>query len=442
MIRLLALPALAAAGFFLLTGAAARPAEALPTAAQAPAEPPTPFVAQVVGIQWLNPLEWRDYSTEWNLLWALRLAKPNKSDKQVQKKPEKYGSVQPIASIVSSWNGRATFPRFFSGYMREMFIPLGRRYAINPKYFYTVQPENPKKWRELAGIHVEFALPATSALDPVEAAEIVRGRITREFEIGGSPVLSTRATPPDLRITTGGASAGFTALGAALDYLEAHPDETVWAMNWDAPDFPLDEQMTENCVLLVLAGPKFDTQREPLAWVGRPAVRAAEDFEVRPGEPRAVQAWRSAFEAAAANAARPLAEVGYVIHDAGRASDAAGARVALLGHALAEPLPEFDLLKQGFNTPALLGDMRAGSALTNIALAVAYAHHRGTPVLVAGTTESGLATAVVITPPARARPFDPEKDWFRARGEGNAYLPWWGLRRDEDWSRYSQGYSE
>ena len=444
MTRLFTLPALLATAFLLLSSAAAmRPAQAAPTPAAPLAQtPPEPFVAQVVGIQWLNPLIRRDYPTEWQLLWTLGITGPNKNDDMVRVDPKSFTSIQPIASIVSNMYQRKSFRSFYLQYMEEMFRPIGRRYAINPKYFYTVQPKSPKKWRELAGIHVEFAIPATAQLDPAEAAEIARARITKEFEIGGSPLLSSRATPPDVRITAGGANAGFTSLGAALDHLAAHPDETVWAMNWDAPDFPLDEQMTENCVLLVLAGPKFDTQREPLAWVGRPAVRAAEDFELRPGEPRAVQAWRAALAAAATNAARPLAEVGYVIHDAGRAGDAAGARLALLGHALTEPLPELDLMKRSFNTPALLGELRAGSALTNVALAVAYAHHRGTPVLVAGTTEPGIATALVVTPPARARLIGPDKDWFRARGEGSTYLPWWGLRRDENWSTYMQGFSE
>jgi hypothetical protein len=444
MTRLFALPALAAVAFLAFASAwhaSPAAAAAMPVAMPTEAAPAAPFRAQVVGIQWMNPLEWMDYATEWNLLWTLGLAGPNEDDKQVAMKPEKYSKVRPVRAVVSSWNGRATFARFFAGYIREIFRPIGRRYAMNGKYFYTVQPQDPKRWRELAGIHVEFALPATPQLPPDEAATIVREALDTEFEFYNRN-LSTRNTPADVRITAGGANAGFTSLGAALDYLEAHPDETVWAMNWDAPDFPLDEQMTENCVLLVLAGPNFDTAREPLAWVGRPAVRAAEDFEVRPGEPRAVQAWRAAFAAAAMNAARPLAEVGYVIHDAGRGSDAAGARVALLGHALAEPLPELDLMKQGFNTPALLGELRAGNALTNVALAVAYAHHQGVPVLVAGTTEPARATALVVTPPARARVFEPDKTWFRARGEGNAYLPWWGLRRDADWNTYMQGFSE
>ena len=69
-------------------------------------------------------------------------------------------------------------------------------------------------------------------------------------------------------------------------------------------------------------------------------------------------------------------------------------------------------------------------------------HEKGQPVLVAGTHDSGRPTLTVVTPPARPRIVDPERNWFRARGEGNAYLPWWGLRRDADWSRYTQGFSD
>jgi hypothetical protein len=326
--------------------------------------------------------------------------------------------------------------------MREIFQPIGNRYAMNGDYFYTVKSKDRSRWRELHGIHVEFAIPATDALPPDEAAKIVRRALNIEFEFSTVPALSTANIPADVRITTGGANAGFTSLAAAFDYLEAHPDKTVWVMNWDSPDFPRDDSLAENGVLLVLAGPRFDTEREPLAWIGRPAVRSAQDFETRDGQSRVAQAWRAALGAASDNAGVAPAQLGYVIHDAGAGSEAASARIGRLAQTMTETLPEFDFLAQSFNTAKLLGDMRAGSALTNVALAVAWTHQKGQPVLVAGTHDSGRPTLTVVTPPARPRIVDPERNWFRARGEGNAYLPWWGLRRDADWSRYTQGFSD
>jgi hypothetical protein len=47
-------------------------------------------------------------------------------------------------------------------------------YALYGTYFYTVQPKNPKHWRELAGIRVELAIPDTPRLPPAQAAEFVR----------------------------------------------------------------------------------------------------------------------------------------------------------------------------------------------------------------------------------------------------------------------------
>ncbi|AWI77801.1 hypothetical protein CEW83_17290 [Parazoarcus communis] len=442
LVRLLTIPVLVATTFFYLAGCSTNGPTA-PAAMHESAEAAVqPFRAQVVGVQWMNPLVRRDYPTEWQLLWTLSLASPNKGDYKIQTKPQKFTSVQPVASIVSNIFKDKTIEDFFFSYIDGIFRPFRNRYASNPNYFYTVQPKSQKLWRELAGIHVEIALPDRPDLNAEAAKEIVQKAIISQFGIGGRPTISSRSTPPDVRITAGNANAGFTSLSAALDYLESHPTESVWAMNWDAPEFPLDERMSENFTLLILAGPNFDTEREPLAWIGRPATRNAKDFEVQSGQPRLVQAWRAAIDEAAYNAGRPLTDVGYLIHDAGMASDAAGKRLATLGQALGEPLPEFDILKQGFNNTALMGNTGAGTALTNVALAIAYAHHKGTPVLVAGTAEPDTAAAVVVTPPARARVFDPSKDWFRARGERNAYLPWWGLRRDVDWSLYMQGFSE
>ena len=79
--------------------------------------------------------------------------------------------------------------------------------------------------------------------------------------------------------------------------------------------------MTENCVLLILAGPDFDTKREPLAWIGYPAVRKSEDFETQPDASRQLQAWQTTIREAATQADTTVPALGHVIHDAGFGSD-------------------------------------------------------------------------------------------------------------------------
>ncbi|AKN64000.1 hypothetical protein ACP92_01395 [Herbaspirillum seropedicae] len=406
------------------------------------------FQVQVVGVQWLNPLMRRDYPTEWQLLWTLGIAKPNKDDDEVRRDPETFTTVQKIAPLTFNFrkkivfsDGSSVFPGFLSDYVEAILKPIGRQYALNSSYFYTIQPENRKSWRELHGIRVEFAIPDVPMLTSDNAAERTREAFNGEFEFH-NPEISTENIPADVNITRGGASAGFTSLSAGMDYLEAHPDKTVWVMNMDAPEFPDYGRISENCTLLILAGPKFNTEREPLAWIARPAVRSTEDFAPAEGESRTALAWKSAIQSAAEQANISPSDIRYVIHDAGKGSEEAGRRIGTLAQAMTQSLPELDMFKQAFNTPQLLGDMRAGTAITNVALAIAWAHHKGKPVMVAGTTETDRATAVVVTPPDRARVFDPEKNWFRARGEGYAYLPWWGLRKDLDWTTYMQGYSD
>jgi len=212
-------------------------------------------------------------------------------------------------------------------------------------------------------------------------------------------------------------------------------------MNWDAPSYPpKDEQINENMVLLVLAGPDFKTERSPLAWLGYPANAKVADFESGKNKPpRAIQAWKSAVEKAAHNAGKQTTDVGYVIHDASNNRAMMSDRIAALARTVTEEMPELDFTKQTFNTPELLGEMGAGTALTNVALGIAYANHMGKNVLVTGTTDEAQPVATLVVPPAVVRPIQYDKPWFRARGGNTAYLPWWGIRHDA--RPGSQGYS-
>jgi hypothetical protein len=214
-------------------------------------------------------------------------------------------------------------------------------------------------------------------------------------------------------------------------------------MNWDAPSRPKDKQINENMVLLVLAGPDYDTGRDALAWIGYPSTNMAADFEAKKGlPPRPVQAWKATIEAVAKNAGKQDIDVGYVIHDANNTHPESSARIGKLAQTLTTELVEFDFVKQTFNTPALLGEMGAGTALTNVALGIAYANHFGKNVLVAGTSDAASSTGVLVVPPAKVRLIAPDKDLFRARSGNNAHLPWWGLRRDDDPQYQQQRYSK
>lgn len=85
MKRFVVVPSLVALMVFLFTTAMARSAHSAPTSefaanvAPAVTEPAKPFVAQVVGLIWLNPLQRMDYPTEWQLLWTQGLARRTKT---------------------------------------------------------------------------------------------------------------------------------------------------------------------------------------------------------------------------------------------------------------------------------------------------------------------------------------------------------------------------
>ncbi|KQV85297.1 hypothetical protein ASD15_30655 [Massilia sp. Root351] len=360
----------------------------------------------------------------------------------VKSDPKLFSTVQVVGPVAIGNNGTETFEGYHKKYLRELFVRFRHVYFTNSKYFYNAHSEDKKMWRELAGIHVEYALPK-GRLDSSEASEYTQKYIAGTFDIGNVhfPGAWSRSTLPDVRVTLGGANAGFTSLAAALDFLQQHRDETVWVMNWDAPSRPLDEQLNENIVLLILAGPDFKTEREALAWIGYPATKTASDFEAKEGLPsRVAQAWQATLGEAAQRGRKLPTEIGYVIHDANDEHADSPRRLGNLAQTLATQLPELDFAKQTFNTSALLGEMGAGTALTNVALAIAYANHMGKNVLVAGTTDIEHPTAVLVTPPAKVRPISHDVPWFRARGENNAYMCWWGIRYDAKES--TQGYSQ
>ncbi len=98
-----------------------------------------PFVPQVVGLKWLNPLQRRDYPTEWQLLWTLGLVKPNINDDMVRTRPE-------AVSIVADGNrGSETFSGFYEKYVDKLLFLFRVRYFTIEDYFYTVSARARRK---------------------------------------------------------------------------------------------------------------------------------------------------------------------------------------------------------------------------------------------------------------------------------------------------------
>lgn len=249
---------------------------------------------------------------------------------------------------------------------------------MSPVYFYTVNSKHPKEWRELAGTHIEFAIPE-KRLDPEESRKFLTKDFVSMFEIGNpdAPDLWSKTYHP-MSTSPRRAERRIYVTQSRARLLAGPSDQSAWVMNWDAPSFPpKDGQMNENMVLLVLTGPDFKTEREPLAWIGRAAVGNVNDFEKKAGTTRAVEAWKSTIDQAAHNSGVATADLHYVIHDAGKGSDVASSRLGALSQTLTEVLPEYEFQKQTFNTPALLGEMGAGTALTDVALAIGRANHLG-----------------------------------------------------------------
>jgi hypothetical protein len=241
-----------------------------------------------------------------------------------------------------------------------------------------------------------------------------------------------------VRITLGGNNAGFISLHAALAYLEAHPDQTVWVMNWDAPGRPKSMQINENLVLLVLAGPDYKAERASLAWMSYPATRKVADFETGKDQPpRAMQAWQAVFVEAARHGRKTEEDIGYVIHDANKTLPTSSERLARLAQALNWKCPASTSCRR----PSIRRPCWAKWAPARRMSPWA------SPMRITWANPCWWrAPAIRTTSPAcwscrlQSTPHRPRQAVVPHAGENNAYLPWWGIRHDtaDDMQGYSQ----
>lgn len=323
------------------------------------------------------------------------MAKPNADEVQAKKDPESLSTVRSVAGIVFAFAPPGqSFRGYYKTYIDSLLEKLCERYFMNKGDFCAVAKGRQPR-REVAGIRVEMVLP--KGLVPAENVAYAKMELISSCAIGHlehatgrrDPELSTAAEPPDIHLTQGGLAAEFTSLEAALDFLEAHPDKTVWVLAFDAPSFPKEEQINETGALLILALPDYPTGREPLAWIHRAGRMPL-------GKGRTATGWRAALGDAASRGHLAPDAIGYLVHDAGQ-GDAASKRLGDLSRGVAETPSGFDIHPQGFNSSAVLREMAAGTVPTNLLLGIAHEHDKHTPVNVAGTRETVAGEVVPQT---------------------------------------------
>ncbi|MHA3013289.1 Lipoprotein [Cupriavidus necator] len=113
-----------------------------PLAARTLASGPNAPAAYVLGVQWMNPLMWKDYPTHWNLLWAQGMADRNPSD--TDSPHLKLGDapgllVRGVNPVWKNDNPNPVYWKALDALIREPLYPLGYHTAVNANYFYSIR---------------------------------------------------------------------------------------------------------------------------------------------------------------------------------------------------------------------------------------------------------------------------------------------------------------
>ena len=384
------------------------------------------FAVQVMGVQWVNPVMRRSYPTQWNLLWALGVAKTDSDDygaKHNASYQPRDGTLPAVTAIAVNDLKKLSFANYFEGYLLKALNPYRVPYFVNNNGFYSIKKDGSHRtWYDVS---VWFA--GSSEGNPKTLEEIV-GVSIYDISDGVSRKFNPEDKHPTVHVVQG-VDAGFRSLSSAMDYLEANPDKTAWVMAMDAPDYPKYKQTTENCVLLILANANRPNERLPLALIHRVDDQPLAQFQNKPQASAAHQAWTAALAGAAEHGNKTLADVGMTFIDTGRGQDKTR-RLTAVSQALTQTQSDVDVKMRLFDMTARIGDGQAAMSVVNLAMGIAYSHERNKPVLVTDTADPAAAHAVLITPPPGHVAPDPNRRFSRATGEGRAYWPWWGARRD------------
>ncbi|MDE2441704.1 MAG: hypothetical protein KGP14_11825, partial [Betaproteobacteria bacterium] len=101
------------------------------------------------------------------------------------------------------------------------------------------------------------------------------------------------------------------------------------------------------------------------------------------------------------------------------------------GAALHDLLPDYDLLKEAIDLPAVLDELGANTVNYSLLLAAYAANQRRHPVLYLSSRDPDAGRAMLILPnPAPVENKDPGRIDREAFSRGQWYRPWWGQRLD------------
>jgi hypothetical protein len=232
-------------------------------------------------------------------------------------------------------------------------------------------------------------------------------------------------------VTVASGKAGWTTLAAGLSKIASPESKVIWLGTVDSPSYPKYKLPNEAAVLLMLAHPGFVSGRAPLAYFTAPAVVPVKDIERVKGETPRVTALRLAVEQVCITAGIAPSAIGTVVRDCGRHTPAAAQRLADVSAALHGLLPNYDLLKDAIDLPAVLDELGANTVNYSLLLAAYAANQRRHPVLYISDRDPDAGRAMLILPnPAPVENKDPARIDREAFSRGQWYRPWWGERLD------------
>lgn len=232
-------------------------------------------------------------------------------------------------------------------------------------------------------------------------------------------------------VTVASGNSGWTTLETGLAKISTPDAKVIWLGTVDSPSWPKSRLPNEAAVLLMLAHPGFVSGRSPLAYFTAPVVVPVKDIERVKGEKPRVTALRVAVERACAAAGISPSAIGTVARDCGRHTPAAAQRLADTAAALHGLLPDYDLLKDAIDLPAVFDDLGANTVNYTLLLAAYAANQRRHPVLYLSSRDPEAGRAMLILPnPHPAENKDPGRVDREAFSRGQWYRPWWGERLD------------